>query len=1091
MQYSVDKTVHKHIKDHLDNITINDRPILIVFKGFTLSFYENITFEKLLYISLNTNLIELDNSKATLLPEFFQRIDRLKVDNIFWCTFEEYLILGEDILKLYFTTTILENNIFHKTFPCIYEIPESHRLKETYFDEEVVDIESEEDPVYEVFRKYYGDLKFIGSECYIVYTDDIEEVAGLYPIPSFQLQEQKVSGFNNAILELSEEEDELLKLTGKLLSEKFSEKEIRISYTGDIDNFPYRYRERLLILQNLFRKFNFILVTKITETCEVNEEQYLRLLNNYWGFKSFRNLRMYKDIHDPDFKKETIEIPQSLIISNIVEQAELANAGETYKDIFLTSPTGAGKSLMFQIPAIYLAEKYNLMTIVISPLIGLMTDQVQGLVNRNVDMSATINSQITPVQKMDIMEQIKNGEISILYISPETLLSRADIRELIGERKVGLFVIDEAHIVTTWGKAFRSDYWYLGNYLQRLRNEIHFPIATFTATAIYGGLEDMYAETRDSLNLINPISYFGYVKRDDIEVRLKKKEQTKDRFNEYLEEKFKILTFRLEKFLKQKQKTLVYFPTISLILQFKEFVIMYGSDILIKHLSLYYGSLEKEPKNANYLRFKNGESLIMLATKAFGMGIDIPDITNVYHFAPTGNVCDYVQEVGRAARALEQGYSYFDFLPKDFIHVNRLHGISTLRKNQLIQVMHKILQLLEAKNNRRNMRNLLINGEEFRYIFQQGNIESTDDIDNKLKTALLIIEKDFKAKLGYSPIIARPRSVFAKEYFMIKEDFNFKKWPKFEKYFRMAKQGGKEFFGNIYACDMKGIWEEHFRSLSFPQFKFKFHSNDEELGLDFLDNLLSVLQIQVSLKLLDQNNFFAELHQKLDHIATIIGSYAKDRRYFAIEDFAENLQKLIGGDKYYIENLASILIYSARNYDRIMRKYSNFYNRFITYNEGRNRYCFQNSGYAGFIDWIRNETRQLLNHTNCIEKGTQTSYEIFLPKRNREKIEKVFILLGILEALGLVLYNVQGGDNPEIFLRINSRLQIDRSLQSPHKYKNYILDNVYKRHKMSVSMLTYLFTNEVDNKTFWEYIEDYFLGKIPDEVSAEVDARDR
>lgn len=94
----------------------------------------------------------------------------------------------------------------------------------------------------------------------------------------------------------------------------------------------------------------------------------------------------------------------------------------------------------------------------------------------------------------------------------------------------------------------------------------------------------------------------------------------------------------------------------------------------------------------------------MLATKAFGMGIDIPDIFNVYHFAPTGNVCDYVQEIGRAARALDQGYAYFDFLPKDFVHVNRLHGISTIRKQQLIQVMSKVLQLLERDKNRTNIR---------------------------------------------------------------------------------------------------------------------------------------------------------------------------------------------------------------------------------------------------------------------------------------------------------------------------------------------------------------------------------------------------
>jgi len=97
----------------------------------------------------------------------------------------------------------------------------------------------------------------------------------------------------------------------------------------------------------------------------------------------------------------------------------------------------------------------------------------------------------------------------ILYISPETLLSRSDVVQLIGDRTIGMIVIDEAHIVTTWGKQFRPDYWYLGDHIKMLRkNQLKnkgraFVIATFTATAIYHGLEDMYTETINSLHMLN------------------------------------------------------------------------------------------------------------------------------------------------------------------------------------------------------------------------------------------------------------------------------------------------------------------------------------------------------------------------------------------------------------------------------------------------------------------------------------------------------------------------------------------------------------------------------------------------------------
>ncbi|OMD44046.1 DEAD/DEAH box helicase [Paenibacillus odorifer] len=1081
MNYNINKLV----KNRLDNVgNSGDKPILLVFKGFQIDFFQHIEIEKLLSISLTKDILQLDNAKAALLPEIFQKLN----GEAHWCTIEEFLVLGKEILSLYFTTLILENNIYCKTYPCLYNVPEIQRLFDTYFRDDIQVIEPEDDLIHEVFQKYYGDLKLIDSDWYIVYVDDIQ-AEGLFPIGSTKLLERKLNEGENATLELSENDDELIILTKMLFIDPVQE-EILVSYTGDISAFPHRYYERLMVLQDLFNQARFVLVTKMNESVtSYNEDDYLGILKKYWGHNSFRDLKMYKDVHDPEFKKETIKISQSQIINDIVKQSIAANDGETYKDIFVTSPTGAGKSVVFQVPAIYLAEKYNLMTIVISPLIGLMTDQVQGLVNRNVDISATINSEITPVQKMDISERIQAGQISILYISPETLLSRSDIAQLIGSRTVGLFVIDEAHIVTTWGKAFRSDYWYLGSYLQRLRKEMQFPIATFTATAIYGGIEDMYAETRDSLNLINPISYFGYIKRDDLEVRIKKKEQTKERFSEYLEEKFKILTYRLEQFLIREQKALVYFPTIGLINQYIEFAKLYGSERLRDNLSSYYGPLEKERKNANYLRFKNNEALIMLATKAFGMGIDIPDIANVYHFAPTGNVCDYVQEIGRAARALDRGFAYFDFLPKDFVHVNRLHGISTIRKQQLIQVMSKVLQLVETKKNRSNIRHLLVNAEEFRYIFQQGSKgDSNDDIDNKLKTALLIIEKDFKAKMGYSPIIARPRSVFSREYFMVQREYESTLLAKHSEYFKKIAKGKEDSFGDIFACDMKALWEGRFRNLSFPQFKYKFHSKEEGLKLDFLESMLPVLQIEVSLKELSQESFSLELQRQLEKIAGILGSFAKERKFFTINDVAVELRKRLGVDKYSSENLASILIYSADNYDRIMRKHSNFYNRFITYSESKDCYSIQNSGYAGFIDWIRIDVKHFLNQSNQVN-DSDCNFEMYLPKVNREKVEKTFILLGILEALGLVLYRANGGDTPEIFMRINSRLQIARSLQDPLKYRNYILENVHLRHKISVEMLTFLYKNEVENERFWEHIEDYFLGKIPDEVLAEVKDR--
>lgn len=396
--------------------------------------------------------------------------------------------------------------------------------------------------------------------------------------------------------------------------------------------------------------------------------------------------------------------------------------------------------------------------------------------------------------------------------------------------------------------------------------------------------------------------------------------------------------------------------------------------------------------------------------------------------------------------------------------------------------------LLEQDENRKNARHLLVNAEEFRYIFQQTNHNdaNNDDVDNKLKTALLIIEKDFKAKLGYSPLIARPRSLFSTEFFMIEKGIEEQINKNYGQYFNKIREEKRGSFGPIYSLNMKQLWESKYSNYSFPEFKFKFHTKESSLNLPFLEQMIAVLQIQVTLRYKNIEDFVTVLNNLLDQLSRILGGYSKKRKYFTINEFAEEIQNMIGGDKYFSHNLASIVIHSAENYDRIMKKNSNFYNRFIGYNENRDRYVIQNSGYGSFIDSIRNHSKQIFKPANCKDAINQI-YEVFIPKLNQENVQKSFVFLGVLEAMGLIVYSVNGGDNPEIFIRINSKFQIERSIQNPQKYQNVILENVHKRHRISVAMLTYLFRNQVSNEVFWEYIEDYFLGKIPDEVLPMID----
>ena len=158
---------------------------------------------------------------------------------------------------------------------------------------------------------------------------------------------------------------------------------------------------------------------------------------------------MYDDL----FKgKDTLQISQGQLIESVIVEAEKArNGGEDVDNILLTAPTGAGKSLLFQLPAIYLGNEYGMLTIVVSPLKALIVDQVEGLQELGYMRVAYASSDLSPEQKNEVYRQVRESEVDLFYLSPELLLSY-DIKHFAGERRIGLVVVDEAHTVTTWGE---------------------------------------------------------------------------------------------------------------------------------------------------------------------------------------------------------------------------------------------------------------------------------------------------------------------------------------------------------------------------------------------------------------------------------------------------------------------------------------------------------------------------------------------------------------------------------------------------------------------------------------------------------------
>lgn len=812
--------------------------MLIVYKGYEKKVLETLADTALTDSEVNEKL-NIRNADAALqkITQAFaiNGITLSKEDR--WITYEEFSIAHEQISSLskafHVEICIKENNKYFSIYPL--EVYDKEKIEKLLSKQSDDGDSSAPDPVYTAIYR-------IKDRFFVMY-HNYE-----YDADSHITIEKRYKPVSTALSETSYV-DYILDLTGTLEDyvENLEEAENYKSIGIKRNSFNGTSQEMLSNLQSYFLSTGKeVYLYKNAVVAKHQSEQFRRIAKDDVGipnFKEFKTLKVYKN---PDFNNELKDISQEEIISAIARQIDLSKSKDetkykNYRDVFVTAPTGAGKSVMFQIPAIYAAKKYHALTIVISPLIELMNDQVENLEDRNYKRAARLNSDVTPLQKQEILNDINNGNIDIVYLSPEALLSYT-ITSIIGSRDIAAVIVDEAHIVTSWGQGFRPDYWYLGHYISGLRKYSYkggvldknstvyrFPICTFTATAVYGNPEEGASEIIDSLEMRNPIQFIGEVKRNDISFDIT---VNRDDLNKSATDmaKAKAMKKRLTEWIKTKEKALVYFPYNSIAIRAyysgEEFKIL---ENMRSRIGLYTGQADKAVKRDSADRFKNGDLRVMFATKAFGMGIDIKDIQHVYHYAEAGNLNDYVQEIGRAARASGMtGTAHMDYFKKDMNFSNSLFGISALRQRDILGVIRILSQTYNSKHHR----NILVTPQAFETVFPKEN-----DLEAKVKTALLTLEKDLMAQYKFPIIVTRPRSIFTRG-FVVLHDEQEKAIlrSKYGKYFKFEKTGRKNVFngkgftsdgGNIYIVKLKELWEDLFSDMSFAKFKAMFYGAEE------------------------------------------------------------------------------------------------------------------------------------------------------------------------------------------------------------------------------------------------------------------------
>ena len=395
--------------------------------------------------------------------------------------------------------------------------------------------------------------------------------------------------------------------------------------------------------------------------------------------------------------------------------AKSAIAGESLLAIF---PTGGGKSLTFQLPALMAGETVRGLTVVISPLQSLMKDQVENLEKKGISEAVYINGLLSPIERRNALERVESGEASLLYIAPEQLRSKT-IEKVLMSRTLVRIVIDEAHCFSAWGQDFRIEYMFIGEFIKHLQEckglDTPIPVSCFTATAKPKVISDICDYFRDRLGIT--------LKRFTTDAARTNLRYTV-LFRTSDEDKYQTLRNLLDG---TKCPAIVYVTRTKAAEKIAERLGKDGFDA-----KAFHGQMEVNTKVKAQDDFMSGKVRIIVATSAFGMGVDKSDVGLVVHYEISDSLENYIQEAGRAGRDVNsQAECYVlyndDDLNKHFILLNQ----TKLTLSEINQVWSAVKKLT-AKHDCIHISAL--------EIARKAGWEEIRDVETKVKSAIAALE---------------------------------------------------------------------------------------------------------------------------------------------------------------------------------------------------------------------------------------------------------------------------------------------------------------------------------------------------------------